>query len=195
MTPPSGPSSPVSIASAPVIMVCTRARGAGDVAGRQLAERAFRPLRPALRLRGPGAARGPLGGLGHVSSLAISWRTTGSSMAPVSFARSQHQVDAAGALRIPLVGLHVGRDLGPLLVVDPALGGRRPAPSGACRQRRAARASASSSPPPSRRRPRRPDARRGTSASVKNTWLNEAWPFICRSGCTSTPGCRMSRTK
>lgn len=35
----------------------------------------------------------------------------------------------------------------------------------------------------------------GTSASVKNTWLNEAWWFICRSGCTSTPGWWMSMTK
>src|ERR1039458_9830918 len=27
----------------------------------------------------------------------------------------------------------------------------------------------------------------GTSALVKNTWLNDAYPFICRSGRTSTP--------
>src|SRR6266446_9716509 len=34
-----------------------------------------------------------------------------------------------------------------------------------------------------------------TLASVKNTWLNEAYPFICRNGCTVTPGCFISRMK
>src|SRR5438552_7846799 len=34
-----------------------------------------------------------------------------------------------------------------------------------------------------------------TLASVKNTWLNEAYPFIWRNGCTVTPGCLISRMK
>ena len=35
----------------------------------------------------------------------------------------------------------------------------------------------------------------GIRASVKNTWLNDACPFICRNWRTSTPGCSISRTK
>ena len=52
---------------APVVVVdqCVdMRRGARHVAGRQLAERAFRSRRPALGLGGPGAPRGPFGGPG-----------------------------------------------------------------------------------------------------------------------------------
>src|SRR6516164_3666417 len=93
-------------------------RRAGDDAGRQLAEGALWALRPPLLLRRAGAASGPFRSLRHrqhLGDLLPEYRIVDLAGRPRPL---QDQIDAAGTLRIPLVGLHRRADFLALLVID-----------------------------------------------------------------------------
>src|SRR5260370_557948 len=79
-------------------------RVARHVARHQLAERSLGALRPALFLRGARAAGGPFGCLGHDEEPGDLLAYYGVADLAGGLGPFQHEVDAAGALRIPLVG-------------------------------------------------------------------------------------------
>src|SRR5262245_16333209 len=90
------------------------------MASRELAERAFRPLRASRLLRGASAARGPLSRFCQDHQLGdllthVRFLVRTGFLGPV-----ENEIDAPGALWIPLVGL-IGRfQFSPLFHVDPS---------------------------------------------------------------------------
>ena len=87
MTPFIGLLSPVSMALEPVIIVWTREASLATLLAASF-PKSPQVLRLAGNLRSSGPGRGPLSAVIEHQSLAISWRITGSLMAPVSRARS-----------------------------------------------------------------------------------------------------------
>ena len=154
------------------------------MAGRQLAERTLGALRPPLFLRRPGAASGPFRRLRHDQQLG--------DLLP------QHRiVDLPGRSRPLQERGRRGRHAADTTCRAPSSCGFRPAPPRRCGPACRRRSPSCAAPSAPRRScisvvvvtaqpsPTSADQESGsTLASVKNTWLNEAWPFICRSGCT-----------
>jgi hypothetical protein len=183
-TPPSGESGPASMAPGPAIIACTRA------AWRAMRLLASLPSEPS----GPGgwpaaraaAARAAVHRAEAASSMSrtISWRTSGSAVLPVARAcgttRSgrparcgYHLCGSAAAVRSAIASRHARpagpRDDGPCAGLD------------AARRRSLARVARAIGQPP----PGLPIAwPGGTRAPSRNTSLNEACPFIWRSGRT-----------
>src|SRR5579883_1582495 len=189
-----GPSSPASIASLPEINVCTRAAARATW----------------LEISLPSEPSGPCGlpcicaararravhcaAFDMHNSLAISCRTTGSAIRPVAFARSNTR-----STRPARCGYHL---YGSITVAISARSSSytRPGRSDAMPQleipsapRRSCINVVVATAQPLPTSPTKFSG--GTSASVKNTWLNDAYPFIWRRGRTSTPGWWMSKTK
>ena len=176
--------------------LCTRAAVRAMSLQRELAERALGPGRPAQRPAAAAAAavhsRDPLQ-RGQPGDLLAHQRVAG---APGSAAVAGDEVGPPGPLRVPAVGRERAPSASPTRLAE------RPAACGLGTSRRPhrraeprARGPASSARPSTRRRPRRPRCRPGPGRRSMNTSLNEAWPFICRSGRTSTPGWCIGSTK
>ena len=185
--------------ASPTAPAIERVRRAPRVARRRWrrACRASPPGRAGGRRPGPPgpaapSTRAPADGRTTAAMLLADDRVAG--CGPVAAATSPHEVGPAGPLRVPRVGREVLVGLGRASADAPA---RRPAVDAAPAHRReaAARGRASSGRPASRRRARRRRWSPGTRASVRNTSLNEACPFIWRSGRTSTPGWCIGSTK
>ena len=128
------------------------------------------------------------------SSRAISWRTMGSRFLPLAIARSITRSTRPARLRVPRVGGGHPCVFGGRFLPGPAdgpwgTGGRQG--GGASRRSWARVVRATVHPCPTS--PITLAA--GTRASVRNTSLNEAWPFIWRNGLTSMPGWCMGRAK
>ena len=186
--PPAATSGPAACRAAPAISRVDVRRPAGDVA----ADAACRASPPA-RAAGPAAraarARAAVHGGRLVERVqrgdAVGGRA-GRRAHPSARACGGDEVGAARPLRIPLVGLEVVGRLGAASrAARPGLAaarGRRPGATAAARGR--AWSTATRQPPPASPT----TLASGTRASVRNTSLNEACPFIWRSGRTSTPG-------
>ncbi len=93
---------------------------ASDIAGGQLAERAFRTLRPPLPLGGASPACGPLGGLRHDHQLGYFLANARIAVCARLFGALNHEIYATRALRIPSIRLVGLFELRPLFGVDTA---------------------------------------------------------------------------
>ena len=93
--------------------------GAGDVARRQLAERAFGPLRTPLLMRRPRPPRGPLGAARHDHQLGDFLANDRIGILAGLLGALDDQIDPTGALGIPFVGLQIDLDLLGFLAIDP----------------------------------------------------------------------------
>ena len=144
-----------------------------------------RPGRGGPSSRGPAAA---------ATRPAMRWRTTASSPRPSTVADVGDEVGTPGPLRVPGVGGEVLVGLGRGLPRRPG----RPSTSN-CRRRSRGEAALVGQRRHGDAASRRPARRRGwppgRGRRSRNTSLNEAWPFIWRSGRTSTPGWCIGSTK
>ncbi len=168
----------------------TCADGPGDVAAASLPSEPSGPGgRPSARAAAARCAR-PRGGLRRgVRAAATCWRTTGSSVDGRALGPLGDQVGPAGPLRVPLVGLEVLGRLGLAASRTRPSGGRRRTRGRADRRRSRARGPGwSSATAPAVADVADDVGRRARGRRSRNTSLNEAWPFIWRSGRTSTPG-------
>ena len=94
--------------------------GPRDVAGGELTERAFRTLRTSLLLGSARTTRGPFCGFRQDHQLGDLLAHVGIRVRAGFFGSFDDEVDAAGALRIPLIGLISRFEFGALFRVNPS---------------------------------------------------------------------------
>ena len=192
--PSAGPSAPASNAPAPATSVCTLAAIRATLLDASLPNDPSGPcgLPCSFAVRALRAVHSA--DFAITNSRPISWRTTGSSIAPLA--------TACGITRSTRPARCGYQRYGSIVVAISARSSSyaRPAPSVPLAQLRSPSAPRRScisvvfvtvQPSPTVER----ISSGGTMASVRNTWLKLAYPFICRSGCTVTPGCFMSIMK